>query len=598
MAAGVHCSAGDAEIVWKTHQPGQPSNKARKSESTASAPVAKRARRAAPLEDGSPTALSPELIAITPAEEATVSTSPAEEGSPTSQEVDTPWTSSSAAVNFMEEPETLAAAENERTSTSGSAQKLLRTYMCDGAQKRAQSLRQPSAAELELLSLLPRREAATILVDNYFDRIHWFMLVFHQSDFREGFHQLYSALGRQPTEISARLGFLSVFAAVCVVSIRYTNAHQKAVLASCGVQSEALQQRLLTTLRLRLLDVVSLGSIEAVQTCILLGSFYLYHGEPELAWPICGCGLRIAQALNLHRRVPSHDSCSPDLDDPVQRTVETRKRCWWAVYEMETFCSMLYGFPLSITDDDCDIELLDPYAVRSSDPAWDSAAWRTNGEATLLSYKYSMAQLSIIVKSALTDLYGLRQSRPEKISPAVGKGSRLQKLIATVASLEDGLQRWYKSLPKQLRSKDSINPEPSQCTGAPENSLRDHLFRLQALALNLAFENARILVHRPLLSYKMVASSNSPAVALSIMTSLEPLSPESYESKMGIRRLMEMQSRLKTKSIVAEQGLEVLKKLMSLVLAKEMEKMFEFQDKNDEAGQEPEPVQRAYELRT
>jgi hypothetical protein len=29
------------------------------------------------------------------------------------------------------------------------------------------------------------------LVDNYFDRIHWFILVFHQDDFRKKFQDLY-----------------------------------------------------------------------------------------------------------------------------------------------------------------------------------------------------------------------------------------------------------------------------------------------------------------------------------------------------------------------------------------------------------------------
>lgn len=47
------------------------------------------------------------------------------------------------------------------------------------------SLSAISPAETELLSLLPRLEPARLLVDNYFDRIHWFMLVFHQNSFKE-----------------------------------------------------------------------------------------------------------------------------------------------------------------------------------------------------------------------------------------------------------------------------------------------------------------------------------------------------------------------------------------------------------------------------
>lgn len=180
------------------------------------------------------------------------------------------------------------------------------------------------------MALLPPIAVAKLLVDN-FDRVHWFMLVFHQSDFKELFQQLYSNLDdRHPKRTtSVGLGSLSVLTAVCIVSLRYIDAEQRGILSEHAVRPEDLQKKLLTTLRMRLLDVVSQGCIEAVQVCVLLGSFYLYHGEPELAWPICGCGLRIAQALNLHRQTPQSGVSSgpPYVADRVQRAEETRKRC-------------------------------------------------------------------------------------------------------------------------------------------------------------------------------------------------------------------------------------------------------------------------------
>lgn len=74
------------------------------------------------------------------------------------------------------------------------------------------------------------------------------------------------------------------------------------------------------------------------------------------------------------------------------------------------------------------------------------------------------------------------------------------------------------------------------------------------------------------------------AIALSILTTLAPLTQESHDCKMGIRRLMEMQSRLRARSVVAEQGLGILKKFMSLVLKKEMKEMLEFPRSTDEAA--------------
>lgn len=40
-----------------------------------------------------------------------------------------------------------------------------------------------SRAERELLSLSPSLTAATLLVNKHLNRVHWFLLVFHQSEF-------------------------------------------------------------------------------------------------------------------------------------------------------------------------------------------------------------------------------------------------------------------------------------------------------------------------------------------------------------------------------------------------------------------------------
>ncbi|GKT66892.1 tall aerial hyphae-4 [Colletotrichum tofieldiae] len=468
-----------------------------------------------------------------------------------------------------------------------------------------------------------------MLVDIYFEKIHWFMLIFLQTEFRDRFKSLYSDPSHQEGQRNLKIGFLGLFLAVCLTSLQYTSAQQRTRLTELAIEPDLLKGRLLTVLKLRLLDIVSLGSIEAVQTCILLGSYYLYHGEPELAWPICGCGLRIAQALKLHQRVNDQIMTAPDLDNPIHRVVETRRRCWWAIYEIETFCSMLYGFPLSIVNEDCNIELPSPYPLRSKDASWDAAGCRATGKATLLSYKVSMARLSMIVVEALLKLYGTR-----KKAVRTAEGPVVGDLIKNVAIPDQQLHAWYEDLESELRLGDSAQPQQPYGTdtwqsgteGSPSREDREHLLGVQALALNLAFENTRILVHRPLLSYRatknstdacrlvegdpfqisvracresamqIVNISSSPnfkeatdtyavsfvalhlftaGVALSILTSLDPLSLDSYESKMGLRQLIGLHSQLKSKSIVAEQSLEILKKLTKTIMAKETDRMLQ-----------------------
>lgn len=461
-----------------------------------------------------------------------------------------------------------------------------------------------------------------MLVDNYFDRIHWFTLIFHQRDFRDDLHKLYGQ-GQRPSESMAhtsKAGYVAVLAAVLATSLAYTSIEQKRILESQGIEPERLKTKLLTGLKFKFLDIVSLGSLEVVQMCILLGSYYLYHGEPEMAWPLCGSGLRIAQALNLHRKMPSDDS----TDKSLRHTIEDRKRAWWAIYEIETFCSMLYGFPLSINDSDCDIPRLDPLDEYSDSVSAETGVAATN----LLHFKCTMSTLSTIVKCALDDLYGTRRSR---VQDGLNQASRLNTLVKKVASLNLRLLLWKQRLPSKFTLDDAADQhlpgdQEASTPKTGESGFEDHLFRLQALSLKLAYENARILIHRPLLSFRsrtLSSSGDDPihrdpfqtaihtcreaalqisqvqltknlreatetyamafvslhlltaAATLCISVTLDPMSLKAYESKMGIRRLMQIQMSLKDKSSIAAQGLDITKRLMALVMTKEAEAMFE-----------------------
>ncbi|KAG7410923.1 putative transcriptional regulatory protein [Fusarium oxysporum f. sp. rapae] len=332
-----------------------------------------------------------------------------------------------------------------------------------------------SAAEKELMSLLPDIIPATLLVDNYFDRIHWFILVFHQDDFRNKFQDLYDyrTISSGPNASSRGIGFTAVLLAVFATSLHNIGA-QESKLKSYNVDSKELKDRILEILKLRFLDIVSRGSLEAVQFCVLLASYYLYNGEPGMAWPLSGSGLRIAQALNLHRKMPPGDPSDQGLNQQIQ----DRKRAWWAVYEIDTFCSMLYGFPLGFSDSDCNVEALDPYDEYSG----STKESRQTIGPTLLFYKCSMSKLSAIIKSALVELYGTRHDDRKRTNNPKG-------LFDKVTVLNGRLQDWYRSLVPKLRfvSHDTLSEVQAaydhEGTG---RQFEDYLFRLQALSLKLA----------------------------------------------------------------------------------------------------------------
>lgn len=482
-----------------------------------------------------------------------------------------------------------------------------------------------------LVLLFPSREVAALLVDTYFDRVHWFMLIFHQDDFRQNWQEMYEITREQLIADFRNTGFLSTFLVVLAIALQYSGAHRRRLLLAHNVDPMALKGRIFSTIRDKMLDIVSLGSLEAVQTCVLLGTYYLYHGNPGLAWPVCGCGLRIAQSLSLHRKLASTVQMSPE----VSRQYETRKRCWWAIYEIETFCSMSYGYPHSIKDADCDVELLNPLAKLpdGQSPATFDAAHQC--PASLLSYKYLMSKLSVLVKDILTDLYGLGSFKRNTQHGRPGNTSVLQSLMRKVSSLDDRLGKWKSEIPSPLQLNDACDSSTTYNSvedmdrdiGASGPGFERHIYQLQALALEVAYENARILMHRPLLTYKTIPRGNpkgdSPptsdplqmslqtcreaalrtseieassifslaadtyaaafigihtftaGVTLCMLTSIEPLAPHSYQCKLGLRRLLSMQVHLKSRShsALAEQGVEILERLTRLAMEKELQEV-------------------------
>lgn len=218
------------------------------------------------------------------------------------------------------------------------------------------------------------------------------------------------------------------------------------------------------------------------------------------------------------------------------------------------------------------------------------------------------------------------------------------------------------SLPKQLQLQSSISStgevheaSPVDAAVAAPDANTCHLFSLQNLTLKLAFENAKILIHRPLLSYKAVTTAQATnidghtsstnisdpccssvqacrdaalhisalsasltlkeatntyaisfislhlltaSVTLSMLTSLSPLSQEAHDCKMGIRWMMEVQSRLSATSVVAKQGLGVLKKLVSLELSKEAKQMLEMPNQMEKTGDTIEVAPNATIIRS
>jgi hypothetical protein len=155
------------------------------------------------------------------------------------------------------------------------------------------------------------------LVEDYFISVHWFSLVIFEPKFRTQLKSIADGLAHQ-----SQKGFLSLLTIVLAMAAHYRSKQNFPRPQVCEEDMNHWASTLLKNLESQLVDMMNQTSLAAVQACTLLGSYYVYHGKPNLAFSLLGSTLRTAQAIGLHRN-PEHQNFNDR---------EERKRAWWTIY--------------------------------------------------------------------------------------------------------------------------------------------------------------------------------------------------------------------------------------------------------------------------
>lgn len=71
------------------------------------------------------------------------------------------------------------------------------------------------------------------------------------------------------------------------------------------------------------LDVINVPGIEAVQICIILGSFHIFNGKPNSGFGILGSAIKLAQNMGLHRQSLFRGSSDYEM--------QSWTRSWWTL---------------------------------------------------------------------------------------------------------------------------------------------------------------------------------------------------------------------------------------------------------------------------
>ncbi|PYH87250.1 hypothetical protein BO82DRAFT_5958 [Aspergillus uvarum CBS 121591] len=464
---------------------------------------------------------------------------------------------------------------------------------------------------------IPSRAVCDFLLQSYWDSVHWFTLLFHIPSFEDSYRRI---LDDQCLTARQR-GTAVLILMVLTLGATYAPDEQSMLVGVSRSDLNVLQERMLNQIQSHFFDMLDTGGVECVQLCILLSTFHLYTGRPNLAMPILGAGIRSAQAQGLHKEA---------LWGPANEiVVEVRRRTWWALYVFDRFASITYGRPPSISDSHCAVamprdldDLMTVHPVFGSNSHRESNALRP--PATLGAYQRHKFELYSIAGPIIGDIYDLNEWKWEAvIDQAVGINTKLVT--------------WFDTLPLELRLESHLDLDTSQLTRHEAEVCR--VFELQALVLQLAYDNIQIILHRPFLRYTRrlmtqgsrslysdarptsfeqcehcarrtcsivpryqsvlraaqttqaaayIAIQNFTAgVTLGMVALCSLGSVQSLDAKRGVANSIALQKMLAASSVVSSQTVKVLKVLLELIFRRELQFLL------GEPAAEPSPPSRS-----
>lgn len=237
-----------------------------------------------------------------------------------------------------EESRRPSIAEGEADSAMGIAQRIYQLGSQPSLKRTTSAIpggnaygRNPAArldrAQRRLISsivgyALPSLDLMRMLLEEYFDSVHWFSLVIYEPRFRSKFESMQDGLAH-PSQKS----FLLLLSTVLGMGAWY-RSHRSGIDADFPDEDwHGWSLSLVQGAGDQLTELMDQTSIASVQACILLGSYYVYHGKPNLSFALLGATIRTAQAIGLHRQ--------PLRGDPG--SIEERKRVWWTMYTWDRY---------------------------------------------------------------------------------------------------------------------------------------------------------------------------------------------------------------------------------------------------------------------
>ncbi|KXG47051.1 Transcription factor [Penicillium griseofulvum] len=452
---------------------------------------------------------------------------------------------------------------------------------------------------------LPPEAVMLALIDAYFDRMQWFILLLYEPTFRQTARVIISQTSWRRQDLSPVMAVL----AVAMIGLHSVLPDLKwpghKLLREYSVDGEKLMHGLTNEIRRNLLDISIDCQLEAVQVCFLVSSYYGFHSSPSIAWTVSGMGVRSAYALHLYTK-------SAQCDSPV--VDEIRSRCWNQAIVADTFASSIYGRPSSIDTGlvalhslrDMDDLAIDPLLLKNE---WISGDGMPTTTAAFFAMKHEIYN---IIRHILSRFRRL-QLRKETIE------ADLLAIAEAAQDSEEQLISWRKRVPRLFDFEfwscgNRLEQFQQQIEGLPQRTkYQAETIILQAATLQLTYDGALIQARRPLLEQKITSSCSrlvvdaiheslrvataaalrisripvlrfkhhfaesfaslqqfTAGVILCILPTSQPFTTAAHEAKTGIMRIIHASAALGPHNRIAKQTAQLLTELLKVTVEREM----------------------------
>ncbi|RVX67669.1 hypothetical protein B0A52_07792 [Exophiala mesophila] len=481
---------------------------------------------------------------------------------------------------------------------------------------------------------LPSREIMQILIDKYFDGYHWYISLFHEQQFRQLADRILATSIWSRKDMSNVNVVLAVALLGLQVGLEDDSWSDLGRLNSLSVDGKILLHDLSTEIRLHLIDVLDDCALEAVQICLLFATFHVYHDSPSLAWSLTGMAVSVSYALGLQ-------SSRSTTSDFILRQIQ--HRCWNHAMVADNFGSMIYGRPGSIDPTFSNVHELLDLDQRITDPSiLTHPVYGLQNVPNTASFPNLKCKLYRIIRHAL-DRVRVRKQNNDLC------GNEVEASIKGTRHVQELLTQIRASFPPLFEWDNWVHADPwkyaeDPVSGLPmRNQWRQLL--LQAFMIQILYNAAVILTHRPLLEHKISSLGESKpskyvlesirislntavqaalcisrialqrihsqfcvsfafmhlftaGVVLCMVPASQPLSDLSHQAKAGVVRIIRMSQDLRSKNRVARHTEKLLSELLKITLQREIDNALKAQSMPDTTQRSSSPLRETTKHRT